>query len=395
MARPDFRSQAAERLASERDEYTPALIDLLKPEDPTVVRDVRRMPIDRVYSNPAQPRQRFDEDALQDLAASIREHGVLQPILVRPRADGHYQIVAGERRWRASKLAGLTELPVIVEQIDDDAALEIAIIENLQREDISPLEEAEIFEKMTREHGYSLRKLATKLGKDKGYLENRLRLVDAPEDVRELVAVRSDTLSHAYELMKVSDPRKRRRLAKQVAAGELSLVKLRQRIEGRPKPEPEPLAPEPDVAWADAEAEATEAVDAATTDELEPTAEEPAIEAYEVETATSTVGYVAVPIEPEGPAVGMPGLDVASDHLAEALTELSEALVTDPALAEASGYERQQFAKYLTMAKIKLENAIAVVRQGDRGLSHTLVSQLEDAMSKAEQSHAEATETRD
>ncbi len=239
MARPDFRSQAAERLATERREYTPALMDLLKPEEPRSVRDVRRMPVERVYSNPAQPRQHFDEDTLADLAASIREHGVLQPVLVRPRADGHYQIVAGERRWRAAKMAGLAEIPVIIEQIDDEAALEIAIIENLQREDISPLEEAEMFARMTREHGYSLRKLATKLGKDKGYLENRLRLVDAPDDVRELVAVRSDTLSHAYELMKVQDPRKRRRLARQVAAGELSLVKLRQRIEGRPQPEPE------------------------------------------------------------------------------------------------------------------------------------------------------------
>jgi ParB family chromosome partitioning protein len=379
LARPDFRSQAAERLSREREEYTPALIDLLKPEDPTTVRDVRRMPVDRVYSNPAQPRQRFDEDALADLAASIREHGVLQPILVRPRADGHYQIVAGERRWRASKMAGLTEIPAIVEQIDDEAALEIAIIENLQREDISPLEEAEIFERMTNEHGYSLRKLATKLGKDKGYLENRLRLVHAPEDVRELVAVRSDTLSHAYELMKVDDPRKRRRLAKQVAAGELSLVKLRQRIEGRPRPalEPEPEV-EPDVEWA-------EAID-----------EEPAALLAAAESAVpADAAFVAVPIEPEGPAIGTPGLDVASDHLSMALAELSAALVTDPALAEASGHERQQFAKYLTMAKIKLENAIAVVRQNERGLSHTLVSQLEDAMAAAEQARQPSAGPRD
>ena len=380
MARPDFRSQAAERLATERDEYTPALIDLLKPDDPATVRDVRRMPVERVYSNPAQPRQRFDEEALQDLAASIREHGVLQPILVRPRADGHYQIVAGERRWRASKIAGLTEIPAIVEQIDDEAALEIAIIENLQREDISPLEEAEMFERMTSEHGYSLRKLATKLGKDKGYLENRLRLVDAPADVRELVAARSDTLSHAYELMKVEDPRKRRRLAKQVAAGELSLVKLRQRIEGKRQPVPMPeTEPGPET----------------ESDQPTPEQAHDAEETFPGEAETAVAAYVTVPIEPEGPAIGMPGLDVASDHLSEALSELSAALVTDPALAEASGYERQQFAKYLTMAKIKLENAIAVVRQSERGLSHTLVSQLEDAMSAAEQAAEQRVESRD
>ncbi len=390
MARPDFRSQAAERLASERDGYTPALIDLLKPDDPSTVRDVRRMPVDRVYSNPAQPRQRFDEEALQDLAASIREHGVLQPILVRPRADGHYQIVAGERRWRASKIAGLTEIPAIVEQIDDEAALEIAIIENLQREDISPLEEAEMFERMTHEHGYSLRKLATKLGKDKGYLENRLRLVDAPEDVRDLVSVRSDTLSHAYELMKVEDPRKRRRLAKQVAAGELSLVKLRQRIEGKPKVEAEAI---------ESDALMNEVIEAEAFDEAlaEPGVEASSseAEAFPAEGEADATGYVTVPIEPEGPAIGTPGLDVASDHLSVALAELADALVTDPALAEASGSERQQFAKYLTMAKIKLENAIAVVRQSERGLSHTLVSQLEDAMAAAEKSQGTKVESRD
>jgi len=324
LARPDFRAQAAQRLATERTDHTPALIDLLSPDEPRNVTDVRRAPIERVSSNPNQPRRYFDEDALQDLAASIREHGVLQPILVRPRADGHFQIIAGERRWRAARIAGLTEIPVIVEQIDDEAALEIAIIENLQREDISPLEEAEMFERMTSEHGYSLRKLATKLGKDKGYVENRLRLADAPDEVRELVSIRSDTLSHAYELMKVADPRKRRRLAKQVAAGELSLVKLRQRIEGKPRVEPEP---------------------------------EPA--------ETPEKELVAVPIVPDGPAVDAVDIDHATDHLSAAVEELVSALMTDDALTEASNSERQQFAKYLTIARIKLDNAIAVVRSGE------------------------------
>src|SRR6185437_690992 len=145
-----------------------------------------------------------------------------------------YQIVAGERRWRASRAAGLATIPALVEDIDDDTALEIAIIENLQREDLSPLDEAVMYDRMVREHGYSVRKLAQKLGKDKGYLENRLRLADAPPEIRQLVSVRKDTLSHAYELLKIDDPKKRRRLADQVASGELSLVKLRDRIEGRP-----------------------------------------------------------------------------------------------------------------------------------------------------------------
>ncbi|MEX1345043.1 MAG: ParB/RepB/Spo0J family partition protein [Candidatus Limnocylindrales bacterium] len=365
MARPDFRSQAARRLATERSEYTPALIDLLKPHEPGSVRDVRRMPVERVESNPDQPRQRFDEEALADLAASIREHGVLQPVLVRPVTDGRYQIVAGERRWRASKMAGLAQIPVIIEELDDEAALEIAIIENLQREDISPLEEAEMFARMTREHGYSLRKLATKLGKDKGYLENRLRLVDAPDDVRELVAVRSDTLSHAYELMKVSDPKTRRRLARQVASGELSLVKLRKRIEAQTK--------------RDAEREAG----LATGVQTEPVADvewDTLNDAADVEIEVEPprqADYVAIPIEPEGLAVDDPTIDDAAGHLERAVAELVEALATDAALTEASSAERQLFAKHLTLAKIKLENAIAVVRAGD---AHRPASSLADQL---------------
>ncbi len=150
----------------------------------------------------------------------------------------------------------MASIPALVEDIDDDTALEISIIENLQREDISPLDEAAMYDRMIREHGYSIRKLAEKLGKDKGYLENRLRLADAPPEVRELVSLRKDTLSHAYELMKVSDPKKRKKLADQVARNELSLVKLRERIEGRPsrqavdadlEPEVEAAAPEPEL----------------------------------------------------------------------------------------------------------------------------------------------------
>ena len=178
----------------------------------------------------------FEQEALDELAASIREHGVLQPILVRPLGPNTYQIVAGERRWRASRQAGLETIPALIEEIDDDTALEIAIIENLQREDLTPLDEAAMYDRMVHEHGYSIRKLADKLGKDKGYLENRLRLADAPPEIRELVSLRKDSLSHAYELMKVEDPKKRRRLAEQVARGELTLIKLRDKIEGRRDP---------------------------------------------------------------------------------------------------------------------------------------------------------------
>ena len=131
------------------------------------------------------------------------DHGVVQPILVRGAGDGRFELVAGERRWRAVVALGLPLIPAIVHDLSDEQAIEIAVIENLQREDLSPLDEATIFSRMTSELGYSIRKLAERLGKDKGYVENRLRLVAAPTDVRALVAARADTISHAYELMKL------------------------------------------------------------------------------------------------------------------------------------------------------------------------------------------------
>lgn len=331
MARPDFRSQAAQRLSEERSELSPAIISLLG--DDTAGRTkggtVRNVPLDRIDPNPDQPRLTFDEDSLQELAASITEHGVLQPILVRPGAEGRYQLIAGERRWRSAQIAGLRDIPALVEEIDDETALEIAIIENLQREDLSPLDEALMYERMTTEHGYSLRKLAQKLGKDKGYIENRLRLADAPSEIKQLVSLRKDTLSHAYELLKVDDARKRRKLAEQVARGELSLVKLRERIDGKPGRvvvEPEPEA------------------------ELEPEAEE----APEPE-----------PVMAAQPRTADGDLQSAKERLAEALDELSAALRTQDALRGATDVDRQNFAKYLTIAKLKLENAIAVVRSGE------------------------------
>ena len=199
------------------------VLSLLNADETTIVRPaaVRNIPVDKVDPNPNQPRLAMDKAGLDDLTASVREHGVLQPILVRPRPNGHYQLIAGERRWRAAQGAGLESIPALIEEIDDETALEIAVIENLQREDLSPIDEAVIYDKMIREHGYSIRKLAQKLGKDKGYLENRLRLADAPPEIRELVSVRKDTLSHAYELLKVEDPKKRKHLADMVARGEL------------------------------------------------------------------------------------------------------------------------------------------------------------------------------
>jgi ParB family chromosome partitioning protein len=328
LARPDFRGTAARRLAEERD-LSPAILSLITPDATDVPTGIRNIPLDRISPNPEQPRMNFEEAALADLASSIREHGVLQPILVRPTAElHHFQLVAGERRWRAARVAGLKDIPALIEQLDDDTALEIGIIENLQREDLSPLEEAMIYDRMTKEHGYSVRRLAQKLGKDKGYIENRLRLAGAPTEIKQLVSLRKDTLSHAYELLKVDDPKKRRRLAEQVASGELSLVKLREKIEGRPPRIPSSASPEP-------------------TDDEDELAE-------------------SVPIVRRQPGE-LPADDalIAAKHnLAEALEMLGDVLGSAEVLSQIGEVDRANLAKYLTIAKLRLENAITVVRSG-------------------------------
>ena len=321
MARPDFRAYAARRLSEER-ELSPSIVSLLSAEGGRTS-GVRNVPLDRIEANPENPRLVFEESALEELAASIREHGVLQPVLVRPRGPNQFQLVAGERRWRAAKIAGLAAIPALVEDLDDDVALEIAVIENLQREDLSPLEEASIYDRMIKDHGYSVRKLAQKLGKDKGYLENRLRLADAPQEVRDLVSLRKDTLSHAYELMKIDDTKKRKRLAGQVARGELSLVKLREKIEGRP-------------ARVAAEDERPEAVAPAAED----------------------LSEAAAPAAPTGDDA----LIQAKAQFHEALAGLIAVLRSQEFTTSVSLNDRQNLAKYLTISKLTLENVITVVR---------------------------------
>ena len=331
MARPDFRGTAARRLAEER-ELSPNIISLLSPEGSQRPTGIRYVPVERIEPNPSQPRMHFDEAALAELGASIKEHGVLQPILVRPHpTDSHrYQLVAGERRWRAARASGLREVPALVEQIDDDTSLEIALIENLQREDLSPLEEAIMYQRMVDDHGYSVRRLAQKIGKDKGYVENRLRLANAPTEIKQLVSLRKDTISHAYELLKVEDPRKRRRLAEQVARGELTLLKLHERIEGRPSRSARPEAD--DTSPADAATDLAMA-DMSASDRPRPTGDD--------------------------------ALLTAKSSLSDALDDLSAVLGAPEALSHIGATDRANLAKYLTIAKLRLENAIAALRIGE------------------------------
>nr|WP_325265617.1 ParB/RepB/Spo0J family partition protein [uncultured Rhizobium sp.] len=165
----------------------------------------RMVPIEHVSRSPKNPRRHFDEAELQDLASSIRQHGIVQPVVVRT-VDGRLEIIAGERRWRAAQLAGLTEIPVIVRDVDDRTALEIAIVENVQRSDLNPLEEALGYEQLIAEHGYTQNDLGEIIGKSRSHVANSLRLLKLPDPVRDMLSAGSLSAGHARALITTSDP---------------------------------------------------------------------------------------------------------------------------------------------------------------------------------------------
>lgn len=165
----------------------------------------RAVPIELVTRNPRNPRRMFDETELHDLASSIRQHGIVQPVVVRSRGQ-EYEIIAGERRWRAAQLAGLVEIPVILRDVDDRTALEIAIVENVQRSDLNPLEEALGYDQLIAEHGYTQNDLGEIIGKSRSHVANSLRLLKLPEPVREMLANGQLSAGHARALVSTSDP---------------------------------------------------------------------------------------------------------------------------------------------------------------------------------------------
>ncbi|MBA96911.1 MAG: ParB/RepB/Spo0J family partition protein [Sulfitobacter sp.] len=178
------------------------------------------IPIEKISPNPEQPRKRFDPEDLQDLANSIREKGVIQPLIVRGREDGTFEIVAGERRWRASQMAQLHELPVIIREFTDVEVLEVAIIENIQRADLNSIEEAAGYRQLMDRFGHTQEKMAEALGKSRSHIANLLRLLNLPDDVLEMVRVGDLSAGHARTLVPAANPSK---LAKQIIAGGLSV----------------------------------------------------------------------------------------------------------------------------------------------------------------------------
>src|SRR5215471_12793867 len=166
---------------------------------------LREIDIDRILPNSHQPRKTFEEESLNELADSIREHGLVQPIVVRPLEDGFFQLIAGERRWRASQRAGLARLPAVIRDAGEDSALELALIENLQREDLNPMEEAQAYERLITDFGLTQEEVARRVGKNRATIANMLRLLKLPPEVQQWLRENRLTTGHAKALLSLSD----------------------------------------------------------------------------------------------------------------------------------------------------------------------------------------------
>ncbi len=218
------------------------------------------IPIDRVKPNADQPRHEFDPVAMMELTQSIERDGVIQPIIVRPTANGEYQIIAGERRWRAAKSAGLKEIPVIPRTADDQKVLELAIIENIQREDLNPIELALGFQRMAAELGLSHDQIGEKTGKDRATVTNTIRLLQLPEDLQNLIGAKKLSAGHARALLKISDPHTQREIAERCVGEGWSVRQIEAYTKtphtaSTPKPKADPPPQDPNVKAAAGELE--------------------------------------------------------------------------------------------------------------------------------------------
>lgn len=191
-----------------------------------------------IEPNREQPRKKFDEEALSELADSISKHGVLQPLLVRPLTDGSYQLVAGERRWRASRMAGLTEVPVVVKDLTDSQVAELALVENLQRENLNPLEEANGYKELGEKFGYTQEQIAEVVGKSRSAVANSLRLLALPKSVATLVSEGKLSMGHARALLSLEDEKMMSDLAKLIVANDLSVRETERLARNMKKDEP-------------------------------------------------------------------------------------------------------------------------------------------------------------
>ncbi|HMS82956.1 MAG TPA: ParB/RepB/Spo0J family partition protein [Nitrospira sp.] len=213
--------------------------------------DVQRIPLSQIVPNRYQPRQTFSQEELAGLAASIKESGVIQPIMVRRKGDGTYELIAGERRWRASKDAGLTVIPAVVKNCTDQEALLLALVENLQREDLNPMETARAYSRMMKEFGLTQEAVATKVGRDRSSVANFIRLTHLHPELQILVEEGALSAGHAKALLSLPTPESQLRIGKQVATARLSVREteklVEQSIVGKQSLPKTPRTPE----WAD------------------------------------------------------------------------------------------------------------------------------------------------
>lgn len=212
-------------------------------EKPTPAGGPILLPIDRIDPNPLQPRTIFQPDRLRELAQSIESNGIIQPLIVRMKGD-RYELVAGERRWRAARIAGLPEVPVIIQTTANDHLLEISLIENIQREDLNPMEVAQAFDRLHREHQLSHEEIARRTGKDRTSVTNTLRLLKLPADIQLLLAEHRLSMGHARALLGLADPERQRQLADKAASQGLSVRDVERNVqkmntERDPKPSKE------------------------------------------------------------------------------------------------------------------------------------------------------------
>jgi ParB family chromosome partitioning protein len=208
--------------------------------------ELRELPVELIVPNPNQPRRHFEEEALNALAGSLGERGVLQPVLVRPKPGGTYELVAGERRWRAAQIAGLTEIPALVRARDEAATLELALIENMAREDLNPVEEARACAALVEELGLTREEVGRRVGRSRVAVSNLLRLLDLPDETIELLEQGELSEGHGRALLLAEDHSARKRLGRDAAREGLSVrtVEARARDEnrrGNPKEEERPL----------------------------------------------------------------------------------------------------------------------------------------------------------
>ena len=208
---------------------------------------VTSLPLQKVEPNPTQPRKIFDDEELQVLADSISQHGIIQPITVRPGKNGYYQIIAGERRWRAARLAGLRTVPVVVLDVDDRTCMELALIENLQRQDLNPMEESMGYRQLMEDYGMTQEQVAQRVSKSRSAVANSLRLLSLPSSISQLVADGTLSAGHARAVLSLKTVREQEKAAQKIVALRLSVRQAEQMCKAmakeadKPAPKPQPL----------------------------------------------------------------------------------------------------------------------------------------------------------